>query len=269
MTATVREGIYLEQNPPARSQYRTGRREPIRAVIVVHTAESGTDQDGDDPKAENVANFIRTRSDAGSYHLLGDTDSILHLVHFDNESYSDGTGSNEWAIHISLAMNAADWQPGALTVERRSQLLDTAAQMAVIAGDWLYKNGYGYPKPVLLTKAESDRPDASGFISHALRDPERRTDPGEFFPWPEFLARFAFRSSHTTADRLVADLQAVINDMGWTPTLAEDGVYGPLTSAAVAEYLARVRHASTALGSISERLMSPTPLTDLITRSRV
>ncbi|MEL6983709.1 MAG: N-acetylmuramoyl-L-alanine amidase, partial [Actinomycetota bacterium] len=107
--AIVRDGIYLEDNPPARSQFRVGRRDPVKSVIVVHTAESGTDLSGPDAKAEGVASFIRGRSDAGSYHLIGDSDSIIQLIRFDNEAFHDRTGSNRWAIGISLAMNAADW----------------------------------------------------------------------------------------------------------------------------------------------------------------
>ena len=38
--ATVRDGIYLEDNPPARSQFRVGRRDPVKSVIVVHTADA-------------------------------------------------------------------------------------------------------------------------------------------------------------------------------------------------------------------------------------
>ena len=230
----IRDGIYLEDNPPARSQFRVGRRDPVKPVIVVHTAESGTDTEGPDPKAENVARFIRRRSTAGSYHLLGDADSIIQLVRFENEAYGDRTGSNRWAIHISLAMNAGDWP--SLPPERRDALTRTAAWMARYAADWLQANGHGRPPPVLLSKQESDRRDASGFISHARRDPTRRTDPGPAFPWEQFFDYY--RNGDTTMatinvpDPHVVQIQEICERAGYPPG-PHDGIPGSKTAAAV------------------------------------
>ncbi len=225
--AIVRPGIYLEDNPPARSQFRVGRRDPVKPVIVVHTAESGTDPSGPDPKAENVARFIQRRADAGSYHLVGDSDSIIQLVNFENEAFQDRTGSNRWAIGISLAMNAGDW-PG-LGTERRDELVATAAQMAAIAARWLDDRGIGLPAAKLLTKSESDRADASGFISHARRDPSRRSDPGAGFPWSEFFRRYQqFLSDNgrqPDRETLIRQLQSLLGT-------APDGIVGPNTIAA-------------------------------------
>ncbi len=226
--AIVRDGIYLEDNPPVRSQFRVGRRDPVKSVIVVHTAESGTDTSGPDPKAENVASFIRGRSSAGSYHLVGDRDSIIQLIRFDNEAFHDRTGSNRWAIGISLAMNAADWP--SLASSPRNELVTTAGQMAAIAAVWLRDRGLDLPEPRLLTKTDSDRLDASGFISHARRDPTRRTDPGAGFPWSSFFA--AYQQALTDGgnepgrDALIRQLQSLV---GTTP----DGIVGPLTIAAL------------------------------------
>ena len=226
--ATVRDGIYLEDNPPARSQFRVGRRDPVKPIIVVHTAESGTDRSGADPKAENVANFIRGRSTAGSYHLVGDADSIIQLIRFDNEAFHDRTGSNRWAIGISLAMNAGDWP--SLSASRRAEFVATAGQMAAIAARWLRDRGLELPEPRLLTKTESDRLDASGFISHARRDPTRRSDPGAGFPWTSFFA--AYQQSlgdggdDPSRDAVIRQLQRLV---GTTP----DGIIGPLTIAAL------------------------------------
>lgn len=226
--ATVRAGIYLEDNPPRRDQFRVGRRDPVKPVIVVHTAEGGTDRVGADYKAENTASFIRNRTDAGSYHMLGDSDSIIQLVRFENEAYQDGTGSNRWAIGISLAMNAADWSR--ISSTRRQELTTTAAEMAAIAARWLGDRGLPYPVPRLLTKRQSDAPNASGFISHARRDPSRRTDPGANFPWTEFFRLYRQILSdgglEPTPEQLTRDLQSLI---GATP----DGVIGPRTIAAM------------------------------------
>lgn len=192
--ADVYDGIYLEDHPPVRSQFRTGRRDNPTPVIGVHTAESGTDFQGPDPKAENVASFISSRSNAGSYHLIGDTDSIIQLVRFENEAYGSRGGWNKRIVHLSLAMNADDW--GRLPTGRVGQFLDTAAQMAVIAGAWMNSIGLGYPDPIRLTLNDAIRDGASGFIDHARLDPRRRTDPGPGFPWDDFLARYEAQLAH-------------------------------------------------------------------------
>ena len=226
--AIVRPGIYLESNRPRIDQFRVGRREPVRSVIVVHTAESGTDRFGSDPRAENVARFIRDRRDPGSYHLIGDADSIVQLVRFENEAFQDGTGSNPWAIGISLAMNAADW--GRLTTSRRTQFTDTAAQMAAIAAQWLADRGLQPPEARQLTKTQSERSNASGFISHARRDPNRRFDPGAGFPWSEFFRRYQQYLSNggigPDRDTLVRQLQRLVG-------VSADGIVGPRTIAAL------------------------------------
>ncbi len=232
----VRPGFYLEDHPPkrARGQFRVGRRAKVKPVIVVHTAESGTDLEGPDLKAENVARFIRTRSNAGSYHLIGDADSIIQLVDFGNEAYGDGTGSNPWAIHISLAMNAADWPT--LTPARRDEFIDSAARMAMIAGDWLITQGLERPAAQWLTKAESDMTNATGFISHARRDPTRRSDPGKHFPWPEFLIRYKQLMDAVTHNETdIRAAQTMLTDLGYDPGPV-DGIIGPRTTSAAIAY---------------------------------
>lgn len=188
---SVTPGIYLLLNPPARSQWRSRGTTSVRPVIVVHTAESAGTAVVPDLRAESTANFIRTRSTPGCYHIIGDTDSIIQLVSFSEAAFHDGTGSNDWSIGISLAVRAADWTT--LDVATRDQLVVVMAQMAAIAAEYLETQGLTAPTAVLLTKAESDLPDASGFISHALRDPTRRTDPGADFPWSQFFHEYNLR----------------------------------------------------------------------------
>ncbi len=226
--AIVRSGIYLEDNPPNRQQFRTGRRSALRSVIVVHTAESGTDTQGPDPKAENVANFIRNRTTAGSYHLLGDADSIIQLVDFKNEAFQDGTGSNAWAIGISLAMNAGDWSR--ISAARRTELVTTAAQMAAIAATWLKGRGLAAPAASLLTKTQSNRSTASGFISHARRDPSRRSDPGADFPWTQF---FEIYERFLDDGNIPVDREGAVSQLQRLVGATADGIVGPQTMAAL------------------------------------
>ena len=249
MTLSIRDGIYLEDNPPTRNQFRVGRREQPRSVVVLHTAESGTDLHGADPKAENVAAFIQQRKDAGSYQLIGDADSIIQLVRFENEAFQDGTGSNRWAIGISLAMNAQDWEPGRISDHRRHALARTAAVMAVMAANWLRSQGLPAPAPVHLTEAESDAPGASGFIAHARRDPERRTDPGDFFPWALFFNLYSqYLTEGLPALTTIKETTAMANQhvIEWQKAIgvAADGDFGPKTLEASENLLDHNKHLS-------------------------
>ncbi|MEM7272705.1 MAG: N-acetylmuramoyl-L-alanine amidase [Actinomycetota bacterium] len=261
MTATLRKGIYLEDNTPLRDrgQFRVGRRSKVRSVIVVHTAESGTDQTGPDPKAENVARFIRDRSDAGSYHLIGDADSIIQLVRFENEAFQDGTGSNEWAIGISLAMNAEDWPT--LPAERRSQFVDTAAQMAAIAAGWLTSQGLPAPAPRLLTKAESNNLTASGFISHARRDPTRRSDPGTGFPWDDFFTEYVSLLAPATTPTVDAVTKELQQRLRWAGhhDIEVNGLIDLATVHAAAVELAAARRLIAEIHHLSDLTKEPNP----------
>lgn len=181
------ETPYLVRNPPARSQFRSPRRAKLTGCIVVHTAESTPDTAGPDTGAENVANFIRTRSTPGSYHKLSDSDSRIQLVRFDDEAYGDGTGSNPWAIHISAATQAAQWLklPQAW---RDACVANMAKDAADAARHIKAKEGITVPAR-RISKAQSDN-GLPGFIPHGDRDPGRRTDPGFHFPWAQFLRLF-------------------------------------------------------------------------------
>lgn len=179
-------GTYLEDNPPRQRQFRE-RRAKVTGLIVVHTAESAPDETGPDTGTENVARFIRDRSTYGSYHTLADSDSRLRLVPFHLAAYGDGTGSNEFAIHISAATQAARWR--SLPRAWRRGCVKQLAAAAAEAARWLQKE-HGITVPARrVNKADSDR-GAAGFISHGERDPGRRSDPGADFPWALFLAEF-------------------------------------------------------------------------------
>ena len=208
-------GYHLLDNPPARKQFRTTRRAEPTGCIVLHTAENMLDLIGVDSGAENVARFISSRTDAaGSYHRVGDRDSVVRLVPFSFEAFHDGTGSNRWSIGISLAMRAADWQT--VASEPRDLLVDAMVVMAVEASTWLHDE-HGITVPARrITRAQSDA-GQPGFIPHADRDPARRSDPGPHFPWGLFLARYAALTEQETTmppNPLVTEIQTVLVDAG-------------------------------------------------------
>jgi hypothetical protein len=68
-------------------------------------------------------------------------------------------------------------------------VFDTVANMALAAhkASSLLEEVHGVRIPArLITREESDRR-VEGFITHAKRDPARRRDPGEGFPWAHFF----------------------------------------------------------------------------------
>lgn len=179
---------WLEDHPPKRSQFRRPRRDALSGVIVVHTAENTPDHVAFDGGAEAVARFIRDRSDAGSYHDLVDSDSAINLVRYDDEAYHDGTGSNLHSLGLSIATRADVW-PLAPQAWRDGAIEQAARAAARMAGHVKARTGIVVPARRIDRAASELR--QPGFISHAERDPTRRTDPGRAFPWDQFLARFA------------------------------------------------------------------------------
>lgn len=233
-------GIYLLDHPPARDQYRSPRSARPTGLTVIHTAEGVLDTVGPDTSAENVAAFIQRRTTAGSYHDLVDRDSALQLVRYGDEAYQDGTGSNPYALSISFALTAADWPR--LTPGQRAEFLEQGAVAFARQQAWLRANGYPTTPLRRVTRAQSDA-GAAGFISHAERDPARRTDPGAGFPWAEFFdtCRAATQEddamSAADVDRLIAHIDARLAVTEAAPNvprilLGPDGYYrirNPLT----------------------------------------
>jgi N-acetyl-anhydromuramyl-L-alanine amidase AmpD len=185
---------FLKLYPPRRSQYRSPRRATPTGCIVIHTAETAPDFAPPDTAAERTAEFIRRRSDAGSYHLLVDSDTIIQLVEFRDEAFHDGTGSNRWSIGASVATQAHTWDEA--PARWVTAVLTNLAQACADANSWLLDNGYPGCPPVRITKSESDA-GKGGFVSHAERDPARRSDPGAEFPWEQFLELYAAKTKQT------------------------------------------------------------------------
>lgn len=209
---------YLIDNPPRIRQFRLPRRATPSGVVVVHTAESFPDEVGPDAGAENVARFIRDRTNFGSYHDLCDSDSIIHLVPYDAEAFHDGTGSNQHSYGVSAATQAAVWAKR--SPEWRDATVRNMARASARYARWLKAHGGPAIPARRISRAQSETR-APGFISHAERDPARRSDPGAGFPWDDFLAYYAeeFGSASrkdwwfdmaTTEE--IAELQAAVRD---------------------------------------------------------
>ena len=180
---------WLDTHRPVRDQWYAKRNRALTGACVLHTAESVMDSVGPDTGAENVAEFIRTRTTPGSYHDLVDSDTAIQLVDYNRGAYHDGTGSNNWALSISFACRTSDW--ARMKPEQRKAFLRQGA--IAFARQQAYRKSVRAPLTELrlITKAQSDA-GQSGFIYHGHRDPGRRSDPGvakpNLFPFAEFLA---------------------------------------------------------------------------------
>lgn len=175
---------WLDDNPPRIRQFRCPRRRPISGVIDIHTAESFPDEVGPDTGAENVARFIRDRTNFGSYHDLCDSDSTIHLVRDSCESFSVGTlNLNHHGYAISAATQAHKWN------DLGDDWVDaTIRRMARAAANFAKRNNLSVPARWLT--ADQARREVPGFIRHSTADPDRRRDPGTSFPSNTFFAYY-------------------------------------------------------------------------------
>jgi N-acetylmuramoyl-L-alanine amidase len=230
---------YLDDHPPARSQFRCPRREVPSGVVVVHTAENTPDTVATDGGAEAVARFIQGRPDPGSYHDLVDSDSAIQLVEYGCEAYHDATGSNRHSYGVSIATTAA-WWPLA-PAEWRNGAIRQAAHAAARYARWV-KARTGTVIPAHRISREQSENRVPGFISHHERDPARRTDPGEAFPWAQFLTEYARAMGTDTGGGLLADLtEAEQHEVLRLVRRIEAETAGPLPEARLAETLVLVR----------------------------
>ena len=232
--------MYLEDHPPARSQFRNPRRADPTGAIVIHTAENATDLTLPDAGAENVARFISTRTTPGSYHSIVDSDSIEPVCKYEWEAFGEGTGGNRWSLHLAWACRAGQWP--ALPAEWVVPAINNGAIEAANMARWV-RTTVGVTVPARRITATDYRNGLPGFVTHADLDPGRRTDPGEHFPWRAFLAGYAHQITLTPGDPpmpmtaaeqapYITRIQQATNRMS-DAGIDEDGMAGELTAAAV------------------------------------
>lgn len=234
------------------ANYTRGRLGGIR-VIVIHTMEVGEASNA----AENVAAYFARPSTKASAHLCVDNNSAVRCV-ADSDTAWAAPGCNSDGLQMELAgragQSASDWRDA-----YSRALLRNAAKHAAV---WCKK--YGIPAKK-LTRAEL-RAGRKGFIGHvdasAVYRRSDHWDPGPAFPWDEFLA--LVRAELDGSDRPDDDTKVIPRPAGeprwpgrmlhydprrplmtghdveqWQRrlkqlryTLAVDGKFGPMTSAA-------------------------------------
>lgn len=172
-------GYFLVEHPnPTCPQWRTPRRAPVSGTVGVHTCEGAMDDVGIDTGAENVASYISTRPDYGSYHVIVDSDSTVDCVPDDYEAWhiaetdAFGMGMNSHSWGVSAACRTTDWDPyegwTKATIIRMGQ---------AIRAFWT-RNGFDPLDPNIcrfLTRDEAKRR-VPGLVLHGVVQPGDRSD---------------------------------------------------------------------------------------------
>ena len=196
---------YFQRNPQRTPQWNPRRRNghTDSGVVVVHTFEA--------PASRTCtwgANFLRTRTDYGSYHWLADALGYTrHLAPWSAETWHETTVNN-WSVGISMMAYAANWRK--ITPAQRRNLIHGAALGAHRYSRWRVSQGKSAVPARRITRAQALR-GVPGFIGHGEIDTARRTDPGPHFPWNDFLAEYT---------RLEAGAQMEVKPT--TPTAPEE-----------------------------------------------
>jgi N-acetyl-anhydromuramyl-L-alanine amidase AmpD len=152
--------------------FREGRRAAVDQVVL-HTTEGGLASSLDtltDPFRQIVTDGQAENARVSAHYLVSEA-TIYQLVGDENEAWHAGA-HNAHTIGVEIVGTADDprtWSAAIIT-----QLSRLVA--------WLSLE-YGIP---LEYRADSSEPDTGrGFVAHGALDPERRHDPGVWFPWPQ------------------------------------------------------------------------------------
>ena len=240
-------GYYLLDNPPASRQFWPSRQGGMSGGVVIHTTEGS----GGDTQAENTAGFISRRSDPGSYHCIVDSEpnAAVLLMPDDYTAFgvaASGYNSRCWMIAIaapSAALNA-DSPYTQIEIDNMAREIvsfwvrngfDPVSSAKFIGED--VKNGpglahHGDVQPWDRSDAWSRREDRWVFDSLLLQAIARYAGGSEPAPLPPQeptiptpVPENAVWQQGSTGDK-VRDIQRVVG-------VAQDGVYGPQTAAAV------------------------------------
>jgi len=209
-------GYYLADHPNFNApQFVTQRRGiygQLSGTVIMHTAQGYG--------AANVANFIATRSDYGSYHRLVDPNTIIEMAHWEWETWQDSE-TNNWAVGISAACRAEDW----LGIEIPTRL-KYYRNLAICAADFVryMRENYGIEVPRVRISGAQARARVPGFCAHGDSGLSR-TDPGVDFDWDLFFAytNEELGETSTEEDDFMTDMHTFLNTPAFTdgPTISE------------------------------------------------
>jgi len=159
--------------------FKKGRTKIIR-VIVIHDAECKETSHA----AEDLGEYGRHPDYPSSWQISCDNDSCVRTVKDEDTAYA-APPLNPEALHLELAGYGAQTREQWLDAFS-SQVLDRAARLVA---QWCKR----YSIPVVhLTNRQLEQ-GAKGIVGHyqvsAVYKKSDHTDPGENFPWDEFIHR--------------------------------------------------------------------------------
>ena len=226
---------YLLFNKPQRlAQVNRQRRHKSTpsGVCVIHTAEGSG--------ANNVANYILTRTSYGSYHRIIDASTTVKLAPWSAETFHCRY-TNPHSVGISAATFAANWnslykQPG----DPGHRIID---RMAIEAADFIkhMKSTHKITVPVKRITRSDALNKKPGFLAHGDTDPGRRTDPGAQFDWTYFFNRINHhlgKSGSTPTKPVTAQPQPLLSKFYYPSAYyVIDGIDGPATITGLQRFL--------------------------------
>jgi N-acetyl-anhydromuramyl-L-alanine amidase AmpD len=161
-------GAVIQPSP----NYSEGRRDALDQVVL-HTTEGDLASSLNtltDPARQIVDENGQIQNARVSAHYVVTGNTIYQLVSDDNEAWH-AIGHNAHTIGVEVVGEAHDprtWSDAVVT-----QLSRLVA--------WLSLE-YGIP---LEYRAKGEPDIARGFVAHGALDPDRRHDPGIWFPWTQ------------------------------------------------------------------------------------
>jgi N-acetyl-anhydromuramyl-L-alanine amidase AmpD len=158
-------------------------------VLVVHAMDAP--EKGS--TAESVAEYFRTTERKASAHICVDNNSVVQCV-WDNDVAYAAPGANHDGIQIELAGYSSQSPDGWMDEYSMATLQEGARAIAY------YLHKYGLPAEHLTN--EQLRAGGRGIVGHCQVTEVYRqsdhTDPGPYFPWPEFLGMVKIAAGRAT-----------------------------------------------------------------------
>jgi hypothetical protein len=235
---TVSPAAYLDEHPPRSPQFRLPRREQISGVTAIHTSEQVMDDIGPDTGVERLADVIAGRSDPGSYHTGGDSDTALRIVRLDAEAFQIAAdGHNRHALSYSFACRTTDLHPQSVWT-----LLAMAIAGREIAAVWT-ETGFCVPcsarwltnaQVTTLRSGPSYCPHGlrqGGLTTHGALQPSDRSDAWTRHPHRAALEQLLIDAIRTPTEGglTVADLNEILAKLDKPRTaVARDGRDGTI-----------------------------------------
>lgn len=245
-------GYYLIDNPPASQQFWPSRNNGISGGVVIHTTEGS----GGYTSAEATAGFISRRQDPGSYHCIVDSEPDAAVMMMPDDYVAFGvaaSGYNSRCWMIAIAARSSDLNPDSpdthieidnmgreIAAFWKRNGIDIAAASQFIGEGVKDRPGlahHGDVQPWDRSDAWSRREDRWAFDSALLQAIERHSGTMPAVPptptQPVPVAPNTVWGVGSTGDK-VREIQGIVG-------VAQDGVFGPQTEAAVRQWQSNLR----------------------------